>query len=115
MADKKKRKDIVVPIPIVAVGVGWPLNALHAIPDVNWIWTIGLAAIGLLTLIGGGLNKVSVVIGPWFIVASVLSVLRQTGQLSENVEVPCLVILLGVLLLVSHLSNLPAPDSITED
>jgi hypothetical protein len=56
-----------------------------------------------------------VVIGPFFLVASMLSVLRQTGRMDANVEVPCLVILFGVLLLVSQLSTLPTPDWMLEE
>lgn len=115
MTNKQKAKTLVVPLLIIAIGVGWLLNAIGVIADINWIWTIGLAAVGLLTLFGDGLNKVSVVIGPFFVVASFLSLLRQTGRMSPNVEVPWLVIAFGSFLLISHLSRLPAPDWILDD
>ena len=106
----KGKIAVLVPILIITVGVGWLLNSLGALPGVNWAWTLLLGTVGLVTLATGGINKVTVVIGPFLLIASVLSVMRQTGRLSINVEVPCLVIALGVLLLISMLSSLPAPD-----
>ena len=80
-------------------------------PGVNWIWTLGLGVVGILTfVISKGLDKVSVVLGPFFLLTSLLSVLRQTGQLSVDVEVPVLVISIGALLLVAQLPSIPMPD-----
>jgi hypothetical protein len=53
---------------------------------------------------------VSVVPGPFFLLASLLSVLRQTGQLSLDVEVPVLFISIGVLLLVAQWPSIPKPE-----
>lgn len=113
----KSMKDvgsIGLPLIIITVGTGWLLNTLQVIPDINWVWTLGLAGVGALTLILDGLNRVSIIVGPFFLVASVLSVLRQTQIISQELEVPCLVIVFGVLLLASRLSNLPAPRWILE-
>lgn len=105
---------LVVPIAIIAVGVGWLLNTLHVIPDIDWVWTIGLATIGIVTLALDGVNRVSVVVGPFFLISAVFSVLRQTQAVTENVEIPCLVIALGVLLLVAQTAKLPPPKWIIE-
>jgi hypothetical protein len=59
--------------------------------------------VGILTfVISGGLDKLSIVVGPFFLVSSVLSILRQTGRLQPEVEVPTLVILIGVLLTIAQ-------------
>jgi hypothetical protein len=55
-----------------------------------------------MTFIAGGFNKFTVVTGPFFIVTSILSVLRQTGRISFDVEIPILVILAGILLLIAR-------------
>ncbi len=112
---KPKKSALAVPVIIIIVGLGWLLNAMTVIPDINWVWTLGLAAVGLLTLVLDGLNRVSVVVGPFFLAAACFSVLRQTGTMTENIEVPCLVIVFGVLLLISYLVKLPAPTWILED
>jgi hypothetical protein len=92
------------------VGVGWLLSAQGFGPGINWVWTLGLGVIGILTLVvSKGLDKVSVVIGPFFLLASLLSVLRQTSQLSLEIEVPVLVISIGALLLVAQVPAIPKP------
>ena len=109
------KRTLVIPIVIITVGVGWLLTTLGFAPGIDWIWTLGLAVCGVVTFAAGGWNKVTFVIGFFFIAASVLSVLRQTGRLTLNVEVPVLVILIGVLLLVARSPALPMPDWIIPD
>jgi hypothetical protein len=103
------RKALIVPILLITIGVGWLISTLGIAPGINWIWTLGLAVAGLLSFVLSGFDKVSVVLGPFFIATSCLSVLRQTGRLELDVEVPILVILAGVLLLVAQLPAIPLP------
>jgi len=104
------RAPLVIPILIIVVGVGWLLTAQGFAPSINWIWTLGLGVVGILTfVVSKGFDKVSMVIGPFFLLASLLSVLRQTGQLRLDIEVPLLVISIGVLLLVAQLPAIPKP------
>lgn len=111
---KPDKKTLVLPILLIAVGVGWLLTTLGVVPGVDWVWTFGLAAFGLLTFAVGGLDKVTVVIGPFFILASCLSILRQTDRLHIDVEVPILVIIAGVLLLAARAPAIPAPKWLIE-
>jgi hypothetical protein len=104
------RRTLIVPILLITLGVGWLLTTLGIVPDVNWVWTLGLALVGLLTFAVGGFDKVSVAVGPFFILASCLSLVRQTGWLDPDTEVPILVIAAGVLLLVARMKSIPAPD-----
>lgn len=112
---KPDKKTLVLPILLIAVGVGWLLTTLGVVPGIDWIWTLGLAAVGLLTFAVGGLDKVTVVIGPLFILASCLSILRQTDRLHVDVEVPILVMTAGILLLVARTPVVPIPKWIIED
>jgi hypothetical protein len=105
-------KKLAVPLLTILVGVTWLLNVLEILPGVDWMWTVGLAAAGILTVAIGGLNKVSIVTGPFLVVASVCSLLRQTGRLMVDHEIPILVIVLGILMLISQLSNLPVPEAL---
>ena len=105
-------KKLAVPILTVIVGVTWLLNVLEIMPGVDWMWTVGLAAAGILTIAVGGLNKLTIVTGPFLLVASVCSLLRQTNRLVVDREIPILVIVLGVLMLVSQLSRLPIPEAL---
>jgi hypothetical protein len=105
-----KSKALVIPILIIVVGVGWLLTAQGVDPDINWIWTLALGGIGILTLVVSGFDKSSVVVGPFFLLGSVLSVLRQTENLRLAIEVPLLVISIGVLLPAAQLPSIPKPE-----
>jgi len=109
MVSNNKAK-LVIPILIIVVGIGWLLTALGVGPGINWLWTLGLGVVGILIfVVSKGIDKVSVVLGAFFLLASLLSVLRQTGQLSVDIEVPVLVISIGILLLVAQLPAIPKP------
>ena len=101
--------SIVVPVLIITVGVGSLLSAIGVGPGVDWIWTLGLAVVGILAL-ASGIDKVTAVVGPFLLFASVLSVLRQTGRLSVNLEMPMLVIVFGVLMLIARIAPIPTPS-----
>ena len=106
----QSKGPMVLSILIITVGVGWLLTAQGFGPDINWVWTLGLGVVGVLTFaVSGGLDKVSLIAGPFFLVGSLLSLLRQTGRLTLEVEVPVLVILIGLLLLVAQMRCVPAP------
>lgn len=104
-------KKLIVPILIIIVGSTWLLNVQNILPGVDWIWTVGLAAVGILTLAVGGLNKLTIVIGPLLLVASICSLLRQTNRLSLDHEIPILVIVIGILMLIAQLSKLQLPQA----
>jgi hypothetical protein len=95
---------------IIAVGIGWLLSAQRIGAGINWVWTLGLGVVGVATFVlSGGLDKLSIVLGPFFLVGSLLSILRQTGRLQLDAEMPILVTLIGVLLLVAQLRSIPLP------
>jgi len=100
---------------LIAVGVGWLLTALAIAPEIDWVWTVGLAAVGLLSFVVGGLDKVTAVVGPFFLSASGLSLARQTGHLTAEVEAPILAIVAGALLVVAHWRVIPLPKWIRID
>ncbi len=100
---------LVVPLLLITVGTGWLLTTLGVAPDIDWIWTLGLVVIGV-TVLTRGIDKVTVVVGPFFLVSSFLSLLRQTGRLEVDVEVPILVISAGLLMLVARINAVPVPD-----
>lgn len=104
------RGPIALAVLIITVGVGWLLTAQGLGPGIDWVWTLGLGVTGVLVFVlSGGVDKVSVIVGPFFLVGSLLSVLRQTNQLRLDVEVPVLVIVVGVLLLVAQMPFIPMP------
>lgn len=104
------KKTLAIPLLLITVGTGWLLTTLEVAPGIDWVWTLGLAVIGVLAFAMSGIDKFTVVVGPLFILASCLSVLRQTDRLEIDVEIPILVISLGFLLLISRSARVPMPD-----
>lgn len=109
------QKQFIVPTLIIVIGVGWLLNVQGVLPKVDWIWTCALAAAGIMTIVVGGLDKLTAVVGLFLLIASMCSVLRQTDKMSIEQEVPILTIVLGVLLLVVNVLKLPSPGILEED
>jgi hypothetical protein len=107
-------KTLVVPILLITLGVGWLLTTWGVVPQIDWVWTLGVALIGILTFALGGFDKVTVVVGTFFLIASVLSIFRQTGRLRIDVEIPVLVITAGVLMLLARMESVPAPKWLME-
>jgi hypothetical protein len=109
------KQTLILPVLLVALGAGWLLTTLGILPGIDWAWTLGLAAVGILAFALSGLDKVSIVLGPFFIAASVLSLLRQRGHLPLDVELPLLVMLAGILLLVARHGAVPLPRWLNEN
>jgi uncharacterized membrane protein len=108
------KKTLIIPVLLITVGAGWLLTTLGIAPGIDWVWTLDLAIVGFLAYIVCGFDKVSFVTGTFFIITSCLSVLRQTGRIALDVEVPILVMLAGILLLVARHHAIPVPKWILE-
>ncbi|MGQ0637165.1 MAG: hypothetical protein ACT4QC_21360 [Planctomycetaceae bacterium] len=107
---QQTKGPLILSILIITVGVGWLLTAKGVGPGINWVWTLGLGGIGIVVfVVSGGVDKASVVLGPFFLIASFFSLLRQTGRMVLETEVPSLVITIGVLLLLAQAPFVPPP------
>ena len=100
------KRDLVIPILLLVFGVGWLLNGMGFIPGIDWTWSIGLAACGIMTL-ASGLTRRTFVNGGFLITASALSIARQQFGMELKIEVPLLVIAYGGLMLIGNLLKLP--------
>lgn len=109
-----RKIGITIGIAIIALGIAWLLNNLGVLPAIEWLWTLGLAVTGILFVVMLGFDKVTAVIGPFLVISAIFSILRQTGKITLNYEVPTLIIIFGVLLLVAILAPLPSPKWLDE-
>lgn len=101
---------LIFSVMTMVLGFGWLLMTLNVLPGMNWVWTLELATVGVLAfVVAGGVDKFSIIVGPFFIVCSALSFLRQTGGLQEELELPFLVMLIGGLTFVAQLRRVPVP------
>jgi hypothetical protein len=100
-------QKFIAPGLVVLFGVIWLLNALDIIPPFNFIWTALLAGSGIGILASNGWNKAGFPWGVFFLLTAVFSVLRQSGRLDLKVELPVLVISIGLLHLINHTNLIP--------
>ena len=107
---KPDKMTLLFPALLIVIGSGWLLTTLKVAPGIDWVWTLALAAVGLLAFVVGGFNKVTFVSGTFFVITSLLSVMRQTGRIALDVEVPILVIMAGVLLVIARHPRIPLPE-----
>ena len=109
------RSSLILGVLLVGVGGGWLLSSLGFIPSVDWAWSAGLAVVGVGAVVLSGFDKVSFVVAGFFLLASVLSVLRQMGVVKMDVEVPALVLAAGLLLIAARSGAIPVPRWIVRD
>lgn len=107
------KSSLTAGVLMITLGLGQLLSAMGIVPEINWVWTMFLAASGILVFVLGGVNKATVVLGPFFLFGSILSILRETDKIKVNVELPMLVILIGILVLIAHHPALPVPAWLT--
>ena len=100
-------QKFIAPGLVLLLGVVWLLNALDILPPFNFIWTALLAGAGIGILASNGWNKAGFPWGVFFLVTAVFSVMRQSGNLKLEVELPLLVITIGLLHLINHTSLIP--------
>jgi hypothetical protein len=101
--------SVVFPVLVTTLGVGWLLTVLAVDPRIYWVPLLGMPVVGVLTLALGGLDKVTVCVGPFLFVCTGFALARQTGHVSVEVMLPCLVIAAGVLMFVAHWLPVPYP------
>jgi hypothetical protein len=107
---KSRKTAIAISLLIIALGIAWLVNVMQRNSRIDWFWPTGLGVSGLLLLTVARLDRFNFIVGVCLIVCSVLSVLRQQGVLTVNIEVPVLFITVGVLLLLAHMLKIPPAD-----
>ncbi|WP_034639981.1 hypothetical protein [Chitinilyticum aquatile] len=88
------------PVLLIVIGAGWLLNELNIMPEISWVVIIGLAVAGIAVLLIDGVNKSSIVLGPLLMGASLATFLGQYYGFGLSLQLPALMILLGLLLLL---------------
>lgn len=100
-------RDAAFPVVLIVLGLTWLLNSLDWLPDVHWIWILGLAGAGIAILVLDGITKSSIVAGPLLILAGILSFLRQYYGLGWRFIIPVMLIAAGTFMLVARSPSIP--------
>lgn len=51
------KRTLLVPLLLITVGTGWLMTTLGIAPGIDWVWTLGLAVVGLATFALSGVNR----------------------------------------------------------
>jgi hypothetical protein len=100
-------KDAALPVVLIVLGGAWLLNSLHWLPEVHWLWILGLAGAGIAILALDGITKSSIVAGPLLLLAGLLSFCRQYYALGWRFIIPLMLIAAGVLMLIARSPSIP--------
>jgi hypothetical protein len=105
--EREPMKDAALPVVLILLGATWLLHTLNWLPDIHWLWVIGLAGAGVAILLLDGITKSSIVAGPLLILAGLMSFLRQNYALGWNIEIPVMLIAAGILMLAARSPSVP--------
>lgn len=100
-------RDASLPVTLIVVGLGWLLWEFRLFPDVDWIVSLGFVAVGVAVLALDGINKNSVVIGPFLIATGIAWFLHDRFGTTWRLIIPAMLVLLGVLMLVARSPGVP--------
>ena len=100
-------KDASLPVTLIAVGLGWLLWEFRLFPDVGWIISLGFIAAGVAVLAIDGINKNSIVVGPFLIAIGVAWLAHDRYGTHWRLIVPVMLVLLGGLMLIARSPRVP--------
>jgi hypothetical protein len=100
-------KDASIPVTLIAIGLGWLLWELRLFPDVDWIISLGFIAAGVAVMAIDGINKNSVVIGPFLIAIGLAWLAHDRYGTHWRYIIPFMLVLLGLLMLIARGARIP--------
>ena len=100
-------KDASIPVTLIAVGLGWLLWEFRLFPDVDWIISLAFIAAGVAVMGIDGINKNSVVIGPFLIAIGIAWFMHDRYGTHWRYIVPTMLVLLGALMLIARSAKVP--------
>lgn len=100
-------KDAAFPVVLIVLGLVWLLNSLDWLPEVHWLWILGLGGAGVAIMALDGITKSSIIAGPMLMLAGLMSFARQYYGLEWRFIIPVMLIAAGILMLVARSPAIP--------
>lgn len=100
-------KDATFPIVMIVLGAVWLLSNLNWLPEVHWLWILGLAGAGIAILLLDGVTKSSIVAGPLLMLAGAMSFLHHYYYVGWRFIIPVMLIAAGMLMLIARSGSIP--------
>ena len=98
-------RDASLPVTLIVVGLGWLLWEFRLFPDVDWIIGLGFIVAGIAVIAIDGVNKNSVVVGPFLIAIGCAWLLHDRYGTHWRYIVPFMLVVLGALMLIARSSR----------
>jgi hypothetical protein len=108
-------RDASLPVTLIVVGIGWLLWEFRLFPDVDWIIGIGFIVGGIAVMALDGLNKNSIVIGPFLIAIGIAWLAHDRYGIHWRFIIPAMLVLLGALMLAARSPKVPERRSRPHD
>ena len=100
-------RDASLPVTLVVVGLGWLLWEFRLFPDVDWIIGLGFIVGGIAVMVLDGVNKNSIVIGPFLIAIGIAWLAHDRYGIHWRFIIPVMLVLLGGLMLAARSAKVP--------
>jgi uncharacterized membrane protein YhhN len=103
------------PLVLFLVGLGLLLIQLDLFPAGKVMWTGGLLIGSVCVFLNQGFNKSSFIPGTILLTLSILSLVRYNTGLSFEMEIPIILMVVGVIMALNKTSLIPDPKPAAED
>ena len=100
-------RDASLPVALIVVGLGWLLWEFRLFPDIDWVIALCFVVGGVLVLALDGVNRNSVVIGPFLVGIGIAWFVHGRYYMPWRIVVPALLVWLGLLMLVARSPRIP--------
>ena len=108
-------RDASLPVTLIVVGLGWLLWEFRLFPDIDWIIGLGFIVAGIAVLAIDGINKNSVVVGPFLVAIGVGWLVHDRYGIYWRLIIPAMLVLLGALMLIARSAKVPERRSRQRD
>ena len=95
-------RDASLPVTLIIVGLGWLLWEFRLFPDVDWIISLGFIVGGIAVLVLDGVNKNSIVVGPFLVAIGIAWFMHDRYATTWRVILPLMLVVLGALMLIAR-------------
>jgi hypothetical protein len=100
-------RNTVLPIVLIAFGAAWLARELGWFREIHVVVAVTFIVLGLAILAGEGINRSSVVSGPFLVYVGAAWLIHDQGYVSSQIIWPVGIIVLGILLFIARLPAIP--------
>jgi hypothetical protein len=100
-------RNTVLPIALIVFGAAWLAREMGWFHELHMVVAVAFIVLGIAILVSEGINRSSVVSGPFLVYVGVAWLAHDRGYVSIQVIWPVGIIVLGILLFIARLPAIP--------